>query len=424
MKTKLYALACACLSILPSCDRWIDNAETPSNTLNPKEIARPAMLATVSGTSINDGGLIANIRTLTGEATAQTVLALGAMTDELSEGSIPNVLLYRQLANDAITSTSGSADALWNKLHDLRARSEEILAIERDLSSKGEGSATVSAYARYQASIAAGLAYQYLAECFSTIPSSLQGKIRVAGRWITTDEALDLAHTYYQAAQSAAQSASLQGYSNFDPNLAQRTAVSLRLRLYMHQKAYIQATALLHEAFSSGDSFQIIYNSQGGDNPLFSALGSDARDVQVSKDLEATLQTSAEQKALPLGHKVLDKNKPSVYNIYITSLTRHSSIVLMDYADICLAKAELILRGFVSGSARDEVNTLIASYDASSSLSSEPTLSELSRLRRIYLAVRGERIADLRRRFVEDATVSAFSVRKNQWIPIPERELQ
>lgn len=424
MKTKIYVLALASLSMLSSCDKWISQAESPSNTLSPQEISRPAMLASISGKTINDGALLANIRTLTGEATAQTVLALGAMTDELSEGSIPNVLLYRQLSSDAITSTSGTANSIWDKLQDLRARSEEILNIESQLKAKGEGSATIYAYARYHANIAAGLAYQYLAESFSTTPATSKGKIRVQGMWLTYDETISTAQKHYQAALATASEGSLKGFSNFDPSLAQRIAASLSIRLYMHQGAYDKAAALLGNSLTSGEALSIIYNSNGSDNPLFTALGSDARDVQISRELESTLQTAAERKALALAHKILDKSKPNVYNVYISSLTRHSALILMDNADIRLAKAELILRGFIQGSALDEVNALIASYDKSSILTSEPTLGDLNRLRRIYLAVRGERIADLRRGLHQDDALSTFAARKNQWIPIPERELR
>lgn len=423
MKTKIYTLVLVSLTLLASCDKWIDKAETPSNTLSPQEIERPAMLATVSGTLISDGPLVANIRTLTGEATTQTVLALGAMTDELSEGSVPNVLLYRQLNSDAITSTSGTADALWNKLQDLRARSEEVLKVEATLSQKGEGSEAVRAYARFQANLSAALAYQYLAECFSTTPSTSQGKIRVQGKWLTTDEALAIAHKHYQDAKTAASDASLTGLTNFAPTLALRQVSSLMMRLYMHQGDYAEATKLVGDALASGESLSVIYNSNGANNPLFTALGSDARDVQISKDLEAARLSNAERLALPLAHKILDKNKPSVYNIYITSLARHSSITLVDNADTRLVKAELILRGLIPGSAKDEVNALIATYDAASILTAEPSLSDLSRLRRVYLAVRGERIADLRRSLVSDAAHTTYTARKTQWIPLPEREL-
>ncbi len=41
----------------------------------------------------------------------------------------------------------------------------------------------------------------------------------------------------------------------------------------------------------------------------------------------------------------------------------------------------------------------------------------------VYLAVRGERTADLRRALVQDAATATFAARKAQWIPLPEREL-
>ena len=48
--------------------------------------------------SITDGPLVAYVKTLQGDASAAAFLALGTTVDELTEGTIPNALLYRQIA--------------------------------------------------------------------------------------------------------------------------------------------------------------------------------------------------------------------------------------------------------------------------------------------------------------------------------------
>ncbi len=422
MKTKIYTLALVLLGLCTSCDKWINEASTPSNTLSPSQIARPTMLGNISGTTLSDGPLVAHVRTLIGEASAQTFLALGAMGDELSEGSVPNALLYRHLSTDAIKSNSGTADGLWNKLHDLRARSQELLDIASSLASAGNGSPAVLAYARYIGHLGSGLAYQYLAETFSTTPSSAGGSVRISGRLVPHSEMLETAHRHYTEARTAVSDASLAGTS-VAPELALRQLTSLSIRLYMHQGEYAKASALLPDALQTGEVLKVIYNANGADNPLFSALGSDARDVQVSRSLEAARSTEAERKALPLAHKILDPKKPSVYNVYISSLMRHSDLIIVSDADTRLTTAELVLRGHYSGNALDEVNALIGSFDTASQMTTAPTLIDLAHLRRVYLAVRGERTADLRRALVAGDATTAWQARLNQWIPLPEREL-
>ncbi len=423
MNIKIAVLALASLTLLASCDKWIDQASTPSNTLNRSEISKPNMLARVASNNLSDGPLIANTRTLIGEATAQTQLALGAMSDELTEGAVPNALLYRELTSDAVRSSSGTITTLWNKLHDLYSRSEEVLAVAQETAEAGQGSDAVRAYARYIGHLGSGLALQYLAETYSTTPSAKGGGLRLRGEIQSHESLLARAHQHYTEAITAVGETSLAGLKNFDPQLALRQLNTLDMRLYMHEGKYPEAAKLLPNALRSSEALGIIYNSNGADNAVFSALGSDARDVQVSPELEALLSSGAERRALPLAHKILDAKKPSVYNIYISNLTRHSTLVLVDNADVRLTAAELILRGLYTGDALSEVNALIATYDNASQLSAQPTLAEIARLRRIYLAVRGERTADLRRALVQDAATATFAARKAQWIPLPEREL-
>lgn len=425
MKTLTYILSLALMLGLISCDRWVDGASTPKDTLSPEQIRRPRMLASVRDKKLYDGPLVARVRALSGEAFAAASLALGAMADELTEGQVPNGLLYRHLSSDAIQSNSGTADGLWNSLQDLRARTAELLEVEQAIAADASADlAATKAYARFIGHLHHAQALQLLAETFSTTPGAVGGSVRIRGVMQPHSALLDEAERHYRLAIETAQSPELQGYSGvFDGELSRRTATSLLVRLLLHRDRYEKIIPLLTDILTDREEYVVVYSAQGGDNPLYSALNSESRDVQVTRSLEQARGNEAERKALPLAHKIIDKKRPDVYNIYVPSLTRHSALVVIDAAELMLVKAELAVRNVIRLDATAEVNRLIARYDEASQETGSLTLDRLAHLRRIYLALRGERTADLRRSL--EATASAeWAKRKNQWIPLPERELK
>ena len=71
------------------------------------------MVANIQSNSITDGPLVAYVKTLQGDASAAAFLALGTTVDELTEGTIPNALLYRQIATDNLTPTSGNTKTIF-----------------------------------------------------------------------------------------------------------------------------------------------------------------------------------------------------------------------------------------------------------------------------------------------------------------------
>ena len=125
MKKSIYTLLALAL-LLTSCDSWVENAGTPSNTLTKEQLNKSAMIAIVQTNTISDGPLTAYVKTLQGDAASAAFLALGTTVDELTEGTIPNALLYRQIATDNLTPTSGTQSDLWNKIHNYYARSVEL----------------------------------------------------------------------------------------------------------------------------------------------------------------------------------------------------------------------------------------------------------------------------------------------------------
>ncbi len=411
------SLLCLTALLAVSCDGWIDDATTPKNTLSREELNRPAMLAVVRNNKVEDGALVANLKTLAGQASARAYLALGAMVDEIGVTRVPNTLIYKELKEDIIQPNSTPSE-VWNPLQNFRARAEELLDVEKALIEDGtEKLPSVRAYARYTGHFYAGYAYVLLANCFSDVPGE-EGRVRINGKWLTHKEMYDAALYHYNEALTAAQSDELKTMEGvFTQDKAIRSVHALMVKLYMQRGAYAEAAQHWEKAYAKGESLQIVYNINGEENLLYATLGETARDAEVDIDLVNALRNTAEQKAVPTA---LNKDK----NRYLTSLTRYSPLTITDDAELQLIRAELIVRGNLSGDALAAVNDVISRYDAASVETEVPTLLTLSHLRRVYLILRGERAADYRRGLVNDEKKAVWAARKNRWMPLPELELK
>ena len=67
---------------------------------------------------------------------------------------------------------------------------------------------------------------------------------------------------------------------------------------------------------------------------------------------------------------------------------------------------------------------MIAKYNASDAETAPPSLERIATLRRIYLALRGERTADIRRGLEQGSATTKWQQRKTKWLPLPEQELE
>ena len=199
MKKSIYAILA--LSVLfASCDSWVENAETPSNTLTRDQLNKSAMVANIQSNSITDGPLVAYVKTLQGDASAAAFLALGTTVDELTEGTIPNALLYRQIATDNLTPTSGTQNDLWNKIHNYYARSIELTEIAGQVTgTNAEQTEIVKAYGNYVGHLHAGYALQLLAESFSTTPAAEGGSVILNKAVIPHETLLNQAKEQYES---------------------------------------------------------------------------------------------------------------------------------------------------------------------------------------------------------------------------------
>lgn len=90
-----------------------------------------------------------------------------------------------------------------------------------------------------------------------------------------------------------------------------------------------------------------------------------------------------------------------------------------------LIRAELAIRGLLTGNAVDYVNTVIAKYDPAgkSNLPAQNlTLTDITAIRRIFLSWRGTRLIDLRRFNIDGDLTPGFTKRNWHWIGVPEIE--
>lgn len=416
MKAIQLSIAAMAMAIcLTSCDGWIDNAKTPNNMITAEQIVTPSMLATIRTKEVKDGAMIANVKTLAGVAASAAFLTSGAMTDEIEPTKKPNFLIYKQLKNDDVKPNSDVANT-WNQLQNFRARAEEVLQVEQQLSNDGtENFDAVRAYARYTGHLYAGLAYQLLGKMFSQSTDKADG-VRINNEIISNEELLNKAQQHYSQALTEATSNELGDKKGaFVAQTAVKQVRMLMVKLAMQRQQYDEAATLWPEAYSNGLQVDIVYNINGGANELYSAVGLPAINAQVDASLVASLNGDAEKAAIKT-----DKNKDG--HRYLTSLEKYSPVVIIDETEMKLIKAELIVRGKMQGDAMQLVNEVMGQYASTQSISTVPTLEELAHWRHVFLFLHGCRIDDLRRDMGNTAALTAWKARKVKYIPMPELE--
>ena len=324
-------------------------------------------------------------------------------------------MIYKQLKSDDVKPNSDVANT-WNQLQNLRARAEEVLQVEQQLSNDGtENFDAVRAYARYTGHLYAGLAYQLLGKMFSQSTDKADG-VRINNEIISNEELLNKAQQHYSQALTEATSNELGDKKGaFVAQTAVKQVRMLMVKLAMQRQQYDEAATLWPEAYSNGLQVDIVYNINGGANELYSAVGQPAINAQVDASLVASLNGNAEKAAIKT-----DKNKDG--HRYLTSLEKYSPVVIIDETEMKLIKAELIVRGKMQGDATQLVNEVMAQYASTQSISTVPTLEELAHWRHVFLFLHGCRIDDLRRDMGNTDALTAWKARKVKYIPMPELE--
>lgn len=418
MKKNIYITFSLLITLLSfsACDGWVDDAKTPNDSLTWEQINTPGMIASVGNNKLVDGPLINYIKMLVGDAASSYFLNTGAMTDEIAPSDKPNVLLYKSLRNDDITSNGGQSDGFWNTLQNLRARSEELLVIQNNVAkSDYPNLEVVRSYARFTGNFYSGYAYYLLAQSFSSRTNE-EGGVSINNKIMSHKEIYQKALEYYTTAIAEANNEELKKYSEFfKSGLAVRTVETMIVKLQINQENYAEAAKHIVNAFGEGDSFDITYNQNGSINSLYSVIGLNALNAQVDTVIPGELRNAAEKKAI---QTKINKGK----NLYWATLDKYSPMIITDYSEMQLVKAELVLRSELSGNALELVNSVIKSYDANSIETSNPNLALITHLRRVYLYLRGERITDARRNMLPPAKQNTWNNRKNKWMPFPEIE--
>lgn len=402
--------------LLSSCDRWIDEAETPNNKLTREQLNNVLLLGRATDKSLEDGALILGLKTQAATTVSGVFLALGAMTDEISPTDKPNVLLYRELKNDNISANSGQTDALWKNLHRLRTSALEVLDIEAQLNQTGEAarSGAVFAYARVIGKFYLALADELLSSSFADD----KGNVFIDGKTVSRESLAAQALDEWKMAVDECTHAS-QSYEQYAPifDLQKRYASSMMLRHQLEQGNYSEVKQLLGNVISGDETFSYLFNVDGGKSAVYTLIGKDAIDAQIDASLIASLRSDAERNMLT---SAVNKNKAN----YWVNITQYAPLIVFDKTDVALIKAELILRGLLEGDVKSEINKVLVQYDAGSTLTSQsdaPTLADVAHLRHVFLFLRGQRIADFRRGLVKS---SDWKNRTHRYMPVPEIEYQ
>ena len=240
--------------------------------------------------------------------------------------------------------------------------------------------------------------------------------VRINNEIISNEELLNRAQQHYsQALTEATDNVLADKKGVFSATTATKQVRMLMVKLAMQRQQYAEAATLWDNAYEKGLQVEVAYNTNGTANPLYSAVGQPAIDAQVDASLVASLNGSAEQKAIDTainkdGHR------------YLKSLEKYASLVIIDEKEMKLIKAELIVRGLMQGDAMQLVNDVLALYSADQTISTTPTLEELAHLRHVFLYLHGCRIDDLRRGMASGTAQATWDARKVKYIPMPELE--
>ncbi|MND59541.1 hypothetical protein D3C80_507430 [compost metagenome] len=177
----------------------------------------------------------------------------------------------------------------------------------------------------------------------------------------------------------------------------------------------------INQSFTATENFSFLNTVGTVSNGFFNALNINSRDAAVDPSLVAASKTVADKARVPVV-------KAAKGHWSLTLFKERDPLLVSDFDEMQLIRAELVVRGLIPGNATELVNSVIAKYDASRASNYTPsttlTLNDIIVVRRIFLSWRGTRIIDLRRFKIDGDVNPGFTQRKWQWIGIPEIETQ
>lgn len=391
--------------MLSSCDKWVNDTSLPDNTIDESQLNSIAMLGRINNGAYVYGPVIAGVWRAGATSASDLLVASGAISDEIVPTAVPNSPFYKELDEDKLSPDNTALFSVWSNVQNYRARSEDaILNAESAVPADADG-LKVKQAALVNARLHAGYAWMLMADYFSV--SNTSHSIYADHKEVSHQAAYAKAQAYWEQAIPTA------------TDVEKRLLHSLLAKLGIHTGNYPLAVQHINQSFGATENFSFLNTVGTVSNGFFTALNINSRDAAVDPTLVSALKTTADKARNPTvvaakGHRSL------------TLFKERDPLMVSDYDEMQLIKAELIIRGLLTGNATELVNSVVVKYDASglSNYQAVLTLNDIISVRRIFLSWRGTRLIDLRRFNIDGDLTPGFTKRKWQWIGVPEIETQ
>ncbi|WP_394677459.1 hypothetical protein [uncultured Sphingobacterium sp.] len=403
-KVGLFIMAALTLS---SCDKWVNDTKLPDNTIDESQLNSIAMLGRIEKGAYVYGPVIAGVWRAGATSAADLLVASGAIVDEIVPTAVPNSPFYKELDEDKLSPDNTSLFSVWSNVQNYRARAEDVIANAESLNPADEDGLKIQRASLMHARLHAGYAWLLMADYFSV--SNASRSVYADHKEISHQDAYLKAQNYWMQALDSANDSE------------KRLIHSLLAKLGIHTGNYPLSVQHINQSFTASENFSFLNTVGTVSNVFFNALNINSRDAAVDPSLVAVLKTTADKARNPVV-------KASKGHWSLNLFKERDPLVVSDYDEMQLIRAELVVRGLISGNAVDLVNSVIAKYDGSGgsnySSTTKLTLNDIVAVRRIYLSWRGTRIIDLRRFKIDGDVIPGFTQRKWQWIGVPEIETQ
>lgn len=393
------------MALLSSCDKWVNDTKLPDNTIDESQLNNIAMLGRIEKGAYVNGPIIAGIWRAGAVSASDLLVASGAIVDEITPTAVPNSQFYKELDDDKLDPANTSLFSVWSNAQNYRARAEDAIKIADGLNPTDPDQIKVKQAALVNARIHAGYAWMLLADYFSV--SNTSKSIYADHQLVTHEQAFTKAQKYWEDAMP------------FASDAEKRLLHALLAKLGIHSGNYPLSVQHIDQSFNTTENFSFLNTVGTSSNAFFTALNVNVRDAAVDPTFVAALKTAAEKARNPV--VVASKGHWSL-NLF----KERDPLLVSDYDEMQLIRAELVIRGLLTGNAVSYVNTVIRKFDTTGA-SDKPTqavltLTDIVSLRRTFLSWRGIRLIDLRRFNLDGDLTPGFTKRNWYWIGVPEIE--
>lgn len=394
---------------LSACDSWVNDATLPDNTIDESQLNNINMLGRIESGKYIYGPTIAGIWKAGTSSASDLLVASGAIVDEIVPTSVPNSPFYKELDEDKLSPDNNSLYSTWSNVQNYRSRAEDALKIADGIVAENADQLTIKQNAILYTKLHAGYAWMLMADYFTV--NNTTKMVYADGVAISHSDAYAKAQRYWEEAL-------IQATTLASP-INERLLHSLITKLAIHTSNFQLAVQHIDKTFTATENFSFLNTVGSTSNGFFTALNVNVRDAAVDPTLVAALKTTADKARNPVV-------KAAKGHWSLSLFKERDPLMVSDYDEMQLIRAELVTRELISGNAVTLVNTVIRKYDASGSSDIAPTttlsIMDIINIRRIYLSWRGTRMIDLRRMNIDGDLTPGFTKRTWYWIGLPEIE--